>query len=366
MENKEGRFYKTYMKMKRKICGILAAVILVSAPVAGYREAEAAAIAGVLGGIALENILTSLLVTAGVTALGYTSIKNITSDKKDDLFDAVASNETVASALSDVSEYASSNADTVISDVSYSNSKGFSLKPNSNGSLEAALSGTLIGAAAAAVKAWADSDANEYEGAEEFDTDGAYLSTSFVSAATAYSSAAGIDDFTYDGVYDELIDLGVSTSSALLAFKYKSTDSFYYVLELPINSYYISIPYSGNYVYVVNSSTINSFDNRLKNYSFSVTKGWLNSLDSMEYAPLYSVSSSGAVKCSSDFFTLSQNGLDSAILCGYPTFYEAGYYFAYYYSDSSADNVSGYSKSVLTYDGVQNYISYNPSIAPSY
>ena len=55
-------------KLKRSICIVLASLILTMAPVTSYMEAQAVE---VLGGLALMEILKGLLVTAGVTAVGY-------------------------------------------------------------------------------------------------------------------------------------------------------------------------------------------------------------------------------------------------------------------------------------------------------
>ena len=62
-------------KIKRLTCIIMSAVMIVSAPLNSYIQAQAADLA-VVGGLALKDIVMSLLMSAGLVYAGYeTSIR---------------------------------------------------------------------------------------------------------------------------------------------------------------------------------------------------------------------------------------------------------------------------------------------------
>lgn len=55
---------------RRVLCAVMAALVILTAPMTSYTEARAADVVLRLGGVALKDILIDCLITAGITAVG--------------------------------------------------------------------------------------------------------------------------------------------------------------------------------------------------------------------------------------------------------------------------------------------------------
>lgn len=151
-------------KIKRFISIILSALIIVTAPVTSYMEVQAAQLVMILGGVALDEILTSLLISAGVTALGVETVKQMKKESTSykNLEQQILNDPSVSAAMKDISTYKENNSSKAVNEVKYVGSAGVTLNGTLGKGLNVTLSPVLVSAAKAAAKSWADSEDNEY------------------------------------------------------------------------------------------------------------------------------------------------------------------------------------------------------------
>lgn len=191
-------------KLKRSICIVLASLILTMAPVTSYMEAQAVE---VLGGLALMEILKGLLVTAGVTAVGYVTVREgqEMKEKQEALERAILAEAKVSAALEDAVEWERTYGNTALKeDYTYTSPTGFRVINGSGNNnkldkgITVGLNSALVEAAKNAAKSWADSEANNVKVAADSDkagtekVDSQYMS----SITTTVKSIPAIDSMT--------------------------------------------------------------------------------------------------------------------------------------------------------------------------
>lgn len=191
-------------KLKRSICIVLASLILTMAPVTSYMEAQAVE---VLGGLALMEILKGLLVTAGVTAVGYVTVREgqEMKEKQEALERAILAEAKVSAALEDAVEWERTYGNTALKeDYTYTSPTGFRVINGSGNNnkldkgITVGLNSALVEAAKNAAKSWADSEANNVKVAADSDkagtekVDSQYMS----SIITTVKSIPAIDSMT--------------------------------------------------------------------------------------------------------------------------------------------------------------------------
>lgn len=217
-------------KTKRFICIIMAAFIIISAPVISYTEAQAAGADLVIegGAIALKEILLKLMMSAGLIYAGYEAADITFNEPIAHKFitEALESDPKVAAALADAVGWESSmQGEMLPSDYSFKSSSGFTIssgtKTGSQKGISVSLTAGLITAARDAVKKWADSNENIFEGDMDASLAGTQeVSSEYMSSITTtvktLPSLASIKDidayFGIDGAYDYLSLAGYSDS----------------------------------------------------------------------------------------------------------------------------------------------------------
>lgn len=215
---------------KRFISIIMAALIFISTPVISYTEAQAAGADLVIegGSIALKEILLKLMMSAGLIYAGYEAADITFNEPIAHKFikEAFESDPKVAAALADAVGWESSmQGEMLPSDYSFKSSSGFSIsngaKAGSRKGISVSLTAGLITAARDAVKKWADSNENIFEGDMDASLAGTqevsseYMSsiTTTVKSLPSLASMKDIDTyFGIDGAYDYLSLAGYSDS----------------------------------------------------------------------------------------------------------------------------------------------------------
>lgn len=215
---------------KRFISIIMATLIFISTPIISYTEAQAAGADLVIegGAIALKEILLKLMMSAGLIYAGYEAADITFNEPIAHKFikEAFESDPKVAAALADAVEWESSmQGEMLPSDYSFKSSSGFSIsngaKAGSKKGISVSLTAGLITAARDAVKKWADSNENIFEGDMDASLAGTqevsseYMSsiTTTVKSIPSLASMKDIDTFFgIDGAYDYLSLAGYSDS----------------------------------------------------------------------------------------------------------------------------------------------------------
>ncbi|MEE0918769.1 MAG: hypothetical protein U0L56_01895 [Lachnospiraceae bacterium] len=231
-------------KIKRFISIILSALIIVTAPVTSYMEVQAAQLVMILGGVALDEILASLFVTAGVTALGVETVKQMKKESTSykNLEQQILNDPAVSAAMNDISTYKENNSSKVVNEVKYVGSAGVTLNGTLGKGLNVTLSPALVSAAKAAAKSWADSEDNDLVVAESEDLSGTenvnyeYM-TSIETTVKPFPSVGSMKEmdsyFSIDGCYDYLESLGYSDSDYY--FLVHAAGSYTYIQPIPLN-----------------------------------------------------------------------------------------------------------------------------------
>lgn len=217
-------------KVKRFISIIMAVLIFISTPVISYTEAQAAGADLVIegGSIALKEILLKLMMSAGLIYAGYEAADITFNEPISHKFikEAFESDPKVAAALADAAGWESSmQGEMLPSDYSFKSSRGFSIsngaKTGSKKGISVSLTAGLITAARDAVKKWADSNENVFEGDMDASLAGTQeVSSEYMSSITTtvktFPSLASMKDidayFGIDGAYDYLSLAGYSDS----------------------------------------------------------------------------------------------------------------------------------------------------------
>ena len=215
-------------KVKQFISALTAALIFISTPVISYTEAQAAGADLVIegGAIALKEILLKLMMSAGLIYAGYEAADITLNEPIAHKFikEAFESDPKVAAALADAVGWESSmQGEMLPSDYSFKSSSGFSIsngaKEGSKKGISVSLTAGLITAARDAVKKWADSNENIFEGDMDASLAGTqevsseYMSsiTTTVKSLPSLASMKDIDTyFGIDGAYDYLSLAGYS------------------------------------------------------------------------------------------------------------------------------------------------------------
>lgn len=363
-------------KLKRFVCGIMAALILVSAPVTSYMEVQAAE---VLGGLALAEILESLLVTAGVASVGYVTIKEGQDMKvKQEAFErAILADGKVAAALEDAAEWENNYGDQVLpGDYSYVSDSGFKVtNMTSGGTVNVALDPSLVIAAKNAARAWADSEENNYKTAADADkagtekVDSQYMSsiTTTVKSLPSIDSMNDMDEmFGIDGACGYFRSQGYSDGSYYwLVYVGGSTTVFmpvpygYSVVGARVawlGSEYVRILSNANYKNAIVQNGVrdaSSFGSYFSNLSFYTGKYYTydhksSSWDMTEGNYLPPIGSLSGRYSFSNWYT-----------CGYKDAYSDGSLISYNYFTSTLSRI------IYTFDSVGKFFTYDYSKAPS-
>ena len=254
-------------KIKRFISIILSALIIVSAPVTSYMEVQAAQLVMILGGVALDEILTSLLISAGVTALGVETVKQMKKESTSykNLEKQILNDPSVSAAMKDISTYKENNSSKAVNEVKYVGSAGVTLNGTLGKGLNVSLSPVLVSAAKAAAKSWADSEDNDLVVAESEDLSGTenvnyeYM-TSIETTVKPFPSVGSMKEmdsyFSIDGCYDYLESLGYSDSDYY--FFVHAAGSYTYIQPIPLN--YSVVGYKVVYMGSTGTSVIKNSD----------------------------------------------------------------------------------------------------------
>lgn len=282
--------------VKRFICIFMAVVIFVSAPIVSYNESRAAS---VVAGVALGDLLFDLILSAGVTYLGYTSIKQLEKDTGAlaSLKEALLSNPVVARAIDDARRIQDTDGGTAVlnPDSKYDSPAGYRYRyivnlssgggeppsgeepPSGGGSsggkgLFIGLGAALLAAVVSAVKKWADGEDNEFEElVSPFQagttTIGSNTLRTYVYGLSDIGSVSGIDSFFgYDGLSDYLVSQGYSDSTHyFLINDLGSSIRFYYVPLSSLLCGYKTYYSSSGYTFIISSASYLSFLRRLEN-----------------------------------------------------------------------------------------------------
>ena len=363
-------------KLKRFVCGIMAALILVSAPVTSYMEVQAAE---VLGGLALAEILESLLVTSGVASVGYVTIREGQDMKvKQEAFErAILADGKVAAALEDAAEWENNYGNQALpGDYSYVSDSGFKVtNMTSGGTVNVALDPSLVIAAKNAARAWADSEENNYKTAADADkagtekVDSQYMSsiTTTVKSLPSIDSMNDMDEmFGIDGACGYFRSQGYSDGSYYwLVYVGGSSTVFmpvpygYSVVGARVawlGSEYVRILSNANYKNAIVQNGVrdaSSFGSYFSNLSFYTGKYYTydhksSSWDMTEGNYLPSIGSLSGRYSFSNWYT-----------CGYKDAYSDGSLISYNYFTSALSRI------IYTFDSVGKFFTYDYSKAPS-
>ena len=367
-------------KLKRSICIVLASLILTMAPVTSYMEAQAVE---VLGGLALMEILKGLLVTAGVTAVGYVTVREgqEMKEKQEALERAILAEAKVSAALEDAVEWERTYGNTALKeDYTYTSPTGFRVINGSGNNnkldkgITVGLNSALVEAAKNAAKSWADSEANNVKVAADSDkagtekVDSQYMSsiTTTVKSIPTIDSMTDMDTmFGVDGACGYFKSRGYSdTSHYWLIYAGGSTTMFmpvpygYSVVGFHMAwlgsegkciisnaDYKNSIVQNG----VRDSPSFSSYFSALPRYTGRYYRYDVSSSEWAEFDGNYLPGGSGR-----DYFRMS-----NWYTCGYKGSHSGG-------SQISWNNyLSTLKRTLYTYDSVGKFFTYDYSKAPS-
>lgn len=367
-------------KLKRSICIVLASLILTMAPVTSYMEAQAVE---VLGGLALMEILKGLLVTAGVTAVGYVTIREgqEMKEKQEALERAILAEAKVSAALEDAVEWERTYGNTALKeDYTYTSPTGFRVINGSGNNnkldkgITVGLNSALVEAAKNAAKSWADSEANNVKVAADSDkagtekVDSQYMS----SITTTVKSIPAIDSMTD-------MDTMFGVDGACGYFKsrgYSDTSHYWLIYAGGSSTIFMPVPYGYSVVGfhmawlgsegkciisnadyknsivqngVRDSSSFSSYFSALPRYTGRYYRYDVSSSEWTEFDGNYLPGGSGR-----DYFRIS-----NWYTCGYKGSHSGG-------SQISWNNYfSTLKRTLYTYDSVGKFFTYDYSKAPS-
>lgn len=373
--------------LKCSLCAVLSVFILFTAVLRPVVKAEAAAIAG---GIALEKILETLIISAGVTYLGVElgsdAVNNIKSDSEayQSLKTSILSGSVVSGALADALSWSQTYGSSALDDdYVYESSSGFRVTNggNSGGSLNAAinvgLAAKLIQAAKDAAKEWADSNSNEYYNSY-FDSSisssigGLYPKTVNYSTeiCSAYGSIDDIDTFyALSGCADYLHGQGYNDgNSYVVSFKYapssRVSDVYFFVIPLGCtflfgNSYSKSTLCS----YCENSAIKNFFSvagQKSRSDCYNYLGSSVNYFEDSEVPRIY-VQNGSSISSSNDSSFYSSYVSD-VVLFNFDSASESGSFVrTLNVSSDSLITIKDY-----TFNTLSNYLKYDITKAPNY
>ena len=367
-------------KLKRSICIVLASLILTMAPVTSFIEAQAVE---VLGGLALMEILKGLLVTAGVTAVGYVTVREgqEMKEKQEALERAILAEAKVSAALEDAVEWERTYGNTALKeDYTYTSPTGFRVINGSGNNnkldkgITVGLNSALVEAAKNAAKSWADSEANNVKVAADSDkagtekVDSQYMS----SITTTVKSIPAIDSMT-----DMDTMFGVDGACGYFKSRGYSDTSHYWLIYVGGSStIFMPVPYGYSVVGfhmawlgsegkciisnadyknsivqngVRDSSSFSSYFSALPRYTGRYYRYDVSSSEWTEFDGNYLPGGSGR-----DYFRIS-----NWYTCGYKGSHSGG-------SQISWNNYfSTLKRTLYTYDSVGKFFTYDYSKAPS-
>lgn len=228
-------------KIKRFVCVIMAALLLVTAPAISYMDAYAADAVLRLGGVALKDIMIDCLIAAGITAIGGVTIHEL--KKNDSAMDSLKSSllsSPCLDAINDIEKYKEEHANDPVFDCNYSSLAGYDIG-FSSGKIQLTLSPDLIMGARSAVKAWADSGENIVDapaGADKAGTEpvnSQYMS----SIVTTVKSIPAIDSMAdMDAMF------GVDGACSYFKSRGYSDTAYYWLVEVNGSyNYFMPVPY---------------------------------------------------------------------------------------------------------------------------
>ncbi len=373
-------------KIKRVICIIMSAFMIVSAPLTSYIQVKAADLA-VRGGIALERIVLDLLMSAGLIYVGYETMELASNKSKvrESVERAVKENPEVIKALADANGWQKAVGESSLPDnYSYTSSSGFRVikggkgngdddnKPNKG--ISVGLTAGLITAARNAIKTWLESEENDLVIAESDEEAGKvnvnfeYMKsiTTTVKTIPSVSAMSDIDSyFAIDGAYNYLTSQGYSDSEYY--FLIYASGSVTAITPIPINYSIVAskaswlgresldIVSNVNYKNLINQNGVrdsSSFLSYLKGLPKYTAKYYRydHSADS------WTVHENGFLPGYSNF---RDSSLSSWYTCNYQRAYAKGCTISWNFFTTEMQRI------LYTYKTVAKNISYNPSIAPA-
>lgn len=373
-------------KIKRLTCIIMSAFMIVSAPLTSYIQAQAADLA-VVGGLALKDIVMSLLMSAGLVYAGYeTSIRiEKNSIAHESLERAIKENSEVMKALADANDWQKAVGESSLPDnYSYTSSSGFRVikggkgngdddnKPNKG--ISVGLTAGLITAARNAVKVWLESEENDLVIAESDEEAGKvnvnfeYMKsiTTTVKTIPSVRSMSDIDSyFAIDGAYNYLTSQGYSDSEYY--FLIYASGSVTAITPIPINYSIVASRASWLGKESINIVSNLNYKNLINQNGVRDSSSFLSYLNGLpKYTPKYY-----RYDHSADSWTVHENGflpgyssfrdssLNSWYTCNYQRAYAKGCTISWNFFKSEMERI------LYTYKTVAKNISYNPSIAPA-
>lgn len=228
-------------KTRRVLCAVMAALVILTAPMASYTEARAADVVLRLGGVALKDILIDCLITAGITAIGgYTIHELKTNDSAMESLKSCLFSSPCIDAINDIQQYKEEHSDDPVFDCSYSSLAGYDIGFK-GGSIRITLGPVLIMNARNAIREWADSEANAFDapaGADKAGTE--TVSSQYMSSiVTTVKPLPAIDSM-------EDMDAMFGVSGACSYFKsrgYSDTAYYWLVYVGGGSTWFMPVPY---------------------------------------------------------------------------------------------------------------------------
>ena len=372
-------------KIKRLTCIIMSAFMIVSAPLTSYIQAQAADLA-VVGGLALKDIVMSLLMSAGLVYAGYeTSIRiEKNSIAHESLERAIKENSEVMKALADANDWQKAVGESSLPDnYSYTSSSGFRVIKGGKGNVDddnklnkgisVGLTAGLITAARNAVKVWLESEENDLVIAESDEEAGKvnvnfeYMTsiTTTVETIPSVSSMSDIDSyFAIDGAYNYLTSQGYSDSEYY--FLIYASGSVTAITPIPMNYSIVASKASWLGRESVNIVSNANYKNLINQNGVRDSSSFLSYLNGLpKYTPKYY-----RYDHSADSWTVHENGflpgyssfknnsLNSWYTCNYQRAYAKGCTISWNFFTVEMLRI------LYTYKTVTKNIFYNPSIAP--
>lgn len=228
-------------KTRRVLCAVMAALVILTAPMASYTEARAADVVLRLGGVALKDILIDCLITAGITAVGGYTIHELRSNDSamESLRECLFSSPCI-DAINDIQQYREEHSDDPVFDCSHSSLAGYDIGFK-GGSIRITLAPVLVMSARNAIREWADSDANAFDapaGADKAGTE--TVSSQYMSSiVTTVRALPAIDSM-------EDMDAMFGVSGACSYFKsrgYSDTAYYWLIHAAGSTTYFMPVPY---------------------------------------------------------------------------------------------------------------------------
>lgn len=226
---------------RRVLCAVMAALVILTAPMTSYTEARAADVVLRLGGVALKDILIDCLITAGITAVGgYTIHELKTNDSAMESLKECLFSSPCIDAINDIQRYKEEHSDDPVFDCSHSSLAGYDIGFK-GGSIKITLAPVLVMNARNAIREWADSDANAFDapaGADKAGTE--TVSSQYMSSiVTTVKPLPAVDSM-------EDMDAMFGVSGACSYFKsrgYSDTAYYWLVYVGGGSTWFMPVPY---------------------------------------------------------------------------------------------------------------------------